>query len=780
MRPPHCLLLALVLASGVARAEDSAPALQPPRLVTFVDAEYPSEARENNLSASVELELLVDGDGTVSDARVVTPAGHGFDEAALAAVRGFAFEPARRGTEAVPARIRYRYVFELKPPPAPAPAPEPEPVVAPQTDIVVTSAPEPEVTETAGEYGAVARVRPAPSNSVLRRTIEKTELTSTPGTRGDALRVVELLPGVGRPPMGSGQIIIRGSAPNDSEVFFEGAQVLRLYHFGGLTSFANARLLDHVDMYPGNFSSRFGRKLGGIVDVGARDPATDRFHAVADLNLLDTGVIAEGPVASRWSVAAAIRRSYVDLFFKNLVDADTVLAAPVYDDYQAIVTYRPTDRDRVRLLAYGSRDRLGLVIKDADSDPGIRGDARQATYFHRGQLAWRHRYGETLEQDLEVTAGTIGFGFNLGELSQDIRGPEVFGRAEWRWQAASWARLLGGFDLSYQRLRAEYYGPAISAPEGDPSVMAPLATQRYRSIDTVGIFNRPAAYAELELRPVPGLTVVPGVRADHYSDISDSTISPRLVARYRAGDSTLKMGVGWFSQPPDYGAAVPGLGNPDLRASSAIHYGLGIDQELGVLTLGVEGFHKRLSKLFVNAADGSGLVNDGRGRIYGLEVSAKLAPWHRMSGFLSYTLSRSERSDRHEEWRLFDYDQTHILTAALGAKLPRGWELSGAFRLVSGSPETPVTSGIYDAGLDIYRPVYGPVNSARNPMFRRLDLRVEKQWHPGRYLIALYLDLQNATNFKNREFTRYNYDFTKRGDVNGLPILPSFGVRGEL
>ena len=106
--------------------------------------------------------------------------------------------------------------------------------------------------------------------------------------------------------------------------------------------------------------------------------------------------------------------------------------------------------------------------------------------------------------------------------------------------------------------------------------------------------------------------------------------------------------------------------------------------------------------------------------------------------------------------------------------------MGGAFRLVSGSPETPVTGGIYDASLDLYRPVYGGVNSARNPMFRRLDLRVEKQWHPGRYLIAVYLDLQNVTNAKNREFTRYSFDFTKRGDVNGIPILPSFGVRGEL
>src|SRR6185436_17694460 len=402
--------------------------------------------------------------------------------------------------------------------------------------------------------------------------------------------------------------------------------------------------------------------------------------------------------------------------------------APVYSDYQAIVTWRPTGHDRVRLLAYGSSDRVGLVMKDVDSDPGLHGPMRQETYFHRGQLAWRHRYGDSLEQDLELTAGSIGFVASIGDLGQDIRGPEVFGRSEWRWQAASWLRLLAGADLSYQRLKAKYYGPGITAPEGDPSVMAPLATQTYKSIDATGVFHRPAGYLELELRPAAGLAVVPGVRADYFSDISSATVSPRLVARYRAGDATLKLGAGLFSQPPDYGAAVPGFGNPELKPARAAHFGLGIDQELsGVVSLGVEGFYKRLWDLYVNAADGSGLINDGRGIIYGLEASAKLAAWHRLSGFVSYTLSRSRRSDRHEAWRFFDYDQTHILTTALGWKPGRGWELSGAFRLVSGSPETPVQSGIYDAALDVYRPVYGAVNSARNPMFKRLDLRIEKQ-----------------------------------------------------
>ncbi|MBW1755697.1 MAG: hypothetical protein JRJ80_05955, partial [Deltaproteobacteria bacterium] len=70
----------------------------------------------------------------------------------------------------------------------------------------------------------------------MKRTIDKDELTRIPGTRGDALRAVELLPGVARPPFGIGLLIVRGSAPQDSESFIDGIPVPLIYHFGGLTS----------------------------------------------------------------------------------------------------------------------------------------------------------------------------------------------------------------------------------------------------------------------------------------------------------------------------------------------------------------------------------------------------------------------------------------------------------------------------------------------------------------------------------------------------------------
>jgi outer membrane receptor protein involved in Fe transport len=175
-----------------------------------------------------------------------------------------------------------------------------------------------------------------------------------------------------------------------------------------------------------------------------------------------------------------------------------------------------------------------------------------------------------------------------------------------------------------------------------------------------------------------------------------------------------------------------------------------------------------------------GLENAGEGRIYGLETSARLAPGGRLSGFLSYTLSRSERNDHGMEWRLFDFDQTHILSAAAMLALRGGWILGSTVRVISGSPRTPVVDSVYDANRDVYRPLYGAVNSERNPPFFQLDLRLEKKWTAGWGDVTAYLDVQNATNARHVEGETWNYDYTRSGRVYGLPILPSVGLRGEL
>lgn len=852
------LFLFLCPVAGAARAQPT-PVVTPPRLLDFVEAEYPAAAAAAGIEGAVELELTIAADGAVTEANVVTPAGQGFDEAALAAVRRFRFEPARRNDEAVAARIRYRYVFELRvqapPPPAPEqPAPPPPPgqlegrvlvasdgdpigdaevllasqdgavtrravtgrdgafrfddlppdeytitvIAAELGDMQYVETIEPgelttvvyrlDVLEDPNTFGAVAIVD-APPREVTRRTITREELTRVPGTRGDALRTVELLPGVGRPAFGGGQLIVRGSAPGDSEVYLDSAPVPLLYHFGGLTSFFNSRLLERIDFYPGNFSARFGRKLGGVLDVGSRDPATDGLHGVLDLNIIDASLLIEAPLGERASFAVGARRSYIDFFFENIVPADAfdVVAAPVYYDYQLIGTWRPTDRDRLRLLFYGSSDEFAIILSDpADGDPAIRGDLSFSTEFHKVFVGWTRQLTADLDQDLQVLVGPTRLDFALGEdLSFDATFWGINTRAEWRLRLSPRVRVIGGLDMLVAPVDIAFRGPPVPQTEGNPGGN-PLSSQEVSDVIIEAVAYRPAAYIESDLRPIDPLRLVLGLRLDWYDEIRQWSFDPRAVAILSLTDhDRIKGGVGLFSQPPEFQESDVSLGNPNLLPARAVHVGFGYERDLADgISVGVEGFLKYIWSRVVSTEGGlpPRFTNGGIGRIYGLEVSGRVQPaGRRWFGFLSYTLSRSERRDGDaQDWRLFDFDQTHIFSLAAVYRLGRGWELGGTLRLVSGNPETPITGGLYDANSDLWRPVFGDVNSRRGSLFHRLDVRVEKLWTFTDWKLALYLDVQNVYNSTNAEGAIYNYDYTESEQIPGLPIIPSLGIRGEL
>ncbi len=93
-------------------AEDAADIVMP-RVVSSVEAEYPPSALDEGREATVELFVTVADDGTVASAEIATSAGADFDEAALAAIRQWKFEPARRGDQAVQSRIRVPFEFAI-------------------------------------------------------------------------------------------------------------------------------------------------------------------------------------------------------------------------------------------------------------------------------------------------------------------------------------------------------------------------------------------------------------------------------------------------------------------------------------------------------------------------------------------------------------------------------------------------------------------------------------------------------------------------------------------
>ena len=75
---------------------------------------YPKEARAAEVQGNVVVELLIDSLGKVRNVKLISGPGYGLNEAAVAALQSFEFEPAEIASEKVAVQIRYTYKFVLE------------------------------------------------------------------------------------------------------------------------------------------------------------------------------------------------------------------------------------------------------------------------------------------------------------------------------------------------------------------------------------------------------------------------------------------------------------------------------------------------------------------------------------------------------------------------------------------------------------------------------------------------------------------------------------------
>jgi periplasmic protein TonB len=85
-----------------------------PRFARMVQPEYPVRAKRMRLTGSVDLLLSIDERGNLTRVEVTSPAGHGFDEEAVRAVRRSSFHPATREGAPVTSTATLTIRFELK------------------------------------------------------------------------------------------------------------------------------------------------------------------------------------------------------------------------------------------------------------------------------------------------------------------------------------------------------------------------------------------------------------------------------------------------------------------------------------------------------------------------------------------------------------------------------------------------------------------------------------------------------------------------------------------
>ena len=658
-------------------------------------------------------------------------------------------------------------------------------------------------------YETVVRAA-RPREEVARQTLQREELRAVPGTFGDPLRAVLNLPGIARAPFSLGLLLVRGTGPDDSAVFVDGHEVPNLYHFLGGPSVLNGDLLERIDYAPGGFGVRYGRAIGGTLDVETRPGDATSWHGDAEVDLIDANLFVEGPVLGG-TIAAAVRRSYVDavlpLFLPDPEDGATLAVVPVYYDGQLRADRKLGPNHRLTLLAFGSDDRLELASSDPDAAEDIELDAHIA--FWRVQGAWKARIGRKMTSTLSPMVGRDVLTLNTGTgTSADLAFLSLRLREEVTYVPVRGLELRLGADLEqlqetlfaevpqipeWRTLNAPCSGGGGGEGDGNRAVNDQGDLSGRQRLERDQDLTHTALYAEAVFDAGGGLRLVPGLRLERYAygEVSPVVVDPRLTIRYALDERTaFKSAVGLYTQPAPPQFIDRELGNPRLGPERAEQYTVGVERKLtDVIDLDAQLFYSARRDLVTLSNDitvtdtleRSLFANAGSGRSYGLELLVRHPPTKHFFGWISYTLSRSETQlAPGQDPRATFFDQTHNLIVVGSLRLDGGWELGGRFRLTSGRPLTPVVGSTFDADSGRYCAYRGEPGSARGELFTQLDLRLEKTWTFDLWRFSVYLDVQNVYNAENPEGRQFDYRFREQVVVPGIPILPTLGVRGVL
>ena len=117
-------------------------------------------------------------------------------------------------------------------------------------------------------------------------------IEKTPALLGetDALKILQLLPGVQNGKEGTVGLNVRGGSPDQNLILLDGVSVYNINHLFGFLSIFNNDAIANVDFYKGGIPARYGGRLSSVIDVRMREGNKNTYNKKISLS----------PVASRF------------------------------------------------------------------------------------------------------------------------------------------------------------------------------------------------------------------------------------------------------------------------------------------------------------------------------------------------------------------------------------------------------------------------------------------------------------------------------------------------
>lgn len=620
-----------------------------------------------------------------------------------------------------------------------------------------------------------------------------------PGSWGEPSRAV-FLDAAARPILsGLNAVSFDGLPPASTTFTFDGVVLKTPAHalFGPTT--LHPAWIAGVELSPGVDTAQRGRSLGRNVTLLPRTP-TDTFHAVARIDVLQTGLYVERRLSSGTTLQAALRFFTIPALAGALILKGSLLLG----DYQLRVM-QPVGKGELRLLAVGALDSIALTVSGIPLAARLQG--------HQVDLRWRSDERGTVELGLGGSVSAIGLTLNGATARNAIDGEEdsLTARASTRLALSPKTTAVIGADVDFRRLLLTR-GTTLQLFDG--------STVTDRTQRELGVAIITGLFAELQLTEGEWRTTL-GLRADVWKPADAAayaTADPRLTTQRSLGArGTLELGLGVMHQAPSWLVTVPVLESAALRfgvqeaarADARFTWRQSKYESLDAHVFGTALFRTlELSPFDDNFLQLANLTEEdierkrGTGWAAGGELRYRVA--HPNIGWaeLSYGVQQSWRlahftrygldglpTGSAQEWVPWQHQQTHAVRGAFGLSLPLDWRVGLSVTVMSGPP---LVGGLFSqeqrAGVDPLRGTPRWVPKDRDQLgtagaWLRADARVSKTWRPAPLEVELFLDVQTISIWAQPTGTSNGSTMdtlTRKPASSPVPPIPILGVELRL
>lgn len=613
------------------------------------------------------------------------------------------------------------------------------------------------------------------------QTLGLKQIEKSAGANRDVSKLVQTLPGVGATDPNRNDLIVRGGGPSENVFYLDGIEIPVINHFstqgasGGGVGMINPDFVREINFYSGAFPASRPGALSSVMEIKQRDGDADRIHFKASVGASDAALTVEGPLGAKASFIASARQSYLQWLFKAI----KLPFLPTYNDFQLKYKHRFDPHHELTIIGIGALDnmRLNTQLQTTGTEVqryilGYLPEYRQwnytvgAVYKHyaRGHVdSWTLsrnmlRNRGVKYQDNDPAAGKLSE-YQSAEAENKLRYERVY--------TALPFKLSLGAGLRY----ASYSNEAERLTLDAGRFVSRSTSAEARLFAYTAFAQASDEYLDRRLKLSLGLGLVGNtLNARMLNPLPQ--LSPRLSATYAlTEDIDLNATLGRYAMRPSYTTMGYRASDGSYPNQERLGYIISHQAVLGAeyhpgdyLRFSAEGFYKAYSGYPISELEGVSLASKGTeygqvgdeavestglGRAYGLELVARLSPWRQLSATATYTLFRSEFTDRAGVYRPSSWDTQQMLNLLLSYRLGRSWYLSARWRYIGGEPYTPIdmersTDRAAWALTHRAYPDYARFNTLRLPHKHQLDLRLDKEFYFKRWMLNLYVDVQNA------------------------------------